>query len=293
MSSDWRAIVIARNYAESGTLSGGSYRTGFEVTNLQDRDQDIVARTTDCDPASTQIVASLAQSEQVGGVIVCNGNWSLDSTYRVELSNTADFSVLTYDSGFVQFPGFVVDSTDLPFDNPDFWTGVLTDTINSDFPNNLVHVIPEDQRLNAFVNNIRVSFLDTTNAAAYLQYGYLLVGLGFQPQINYGENNSFGIDTLSDVSESLGGKRVFNERGIRRTWTAGFGFNETDEMFRELVRVGVKSRNSRPCFVIPDQTDELHLQNRAFLATFKQLPAIQQLLTPDLNSTALAFEEVL
>jgi hypothetical protein len=291
MGSDWNAIVLAENFAETATLSGGSYSTEFPLTNLQSRRQKIVARTTDATLGSTIIIAALTQREQVRGVCVCNGNWTLTALARVELSNVSDFSVLTYDSGWDTFPGFVVDSTDLEYDNPDFWTGVLNDTLLTEFPKMFVHIIPDDDELDGFVGYIRVSFNDTANPDGYLQYGYLDIAKGFQPQVNYSDTNSASILPLSDMSESLGGQRTWFERGLRRTWSANFALLENDELFRELTRVSAKRRDSRPVIVVPDQTDLVNFQYRSFLASAKTLPAIQQLLGPEIGATALAFEE--
>lgn len=291
MSNDWRALVLGENFAETATLSGGSYRAGLGLTKLQDRKQRNVARTVDASLSSTKIIVDLGQAEQISGVVVCNGNWTLNSTYRVEIANVADFSTLTYDSGWKQYLGFVVDSIDLKFNNPDFWTGILNDTLLTEFPKNMVEIIPAASELNAFARYIRISFNDTANVAGYLQYGYLMIAKGFHPTINYNETNSAGLLPISNMSESLGGERDFFERGLRRTWQANFDLEENDELFRELTRMAVKRRDSRPVFVIPDQTDGVNFQSRSFLATFKTLPAIQQLLVPDRGSTALAFEE--
>lgn len=285
MVDSWVTAIIGENYAEDATLSGGSYSS--PLTNLQDRDQDIVARTSDATNASTQFDVDLLSQQTIGGIALCNGNWSLDSTRRIQISNTADFSVILDDTGWGQFPGFVVDPSTLSADDPDVGDGVLRNTLLAEFPLNLIYILstPVSARY------VRFLFDDTSNTDTFLQFGYLMIGRVFRPTINYGETNGFSVQPQSDVVESLGLKRTYFEYGIKRTWQAAFPNLSTDETFRALTRMVVKSRDSRPVFVVPDPSDLLHLQNRSFLATFKQAPAIQQLLV-DRTTTAFEFREL-
>ncbi len=119
-----------------------------------------------------------------------------------------------------------------------------------------------------------------------------MIGRAFRFVINYGETNSATIEAASDSEESIGLKRTYNENGILRNWQATFPSLEHDELFRYFMRLMVKSRDSRPVVVVPEPSDLLHLQNRSFLATFKVLPAIQQLLVAR-GTTAVEFRELI
>lgn len=290
MAEGFRTVVLNENYAEAATttLSGGSYSGSLPITLLQDRDTNALARTTNALTTSTIIKADLGSAQIIGGIAVCNGNWSLDSTYRIEISNDSGFSSLLYDSGWVEFPGFTVDPSELDPSDPDYGDGVLRNTLLPEFPLNLVHVLESD----ITGRYVRISFDDTANVDTYLEYGYLFIGRAFRPSINYSEDNGYTpAADVNDVFESLGLTRVYSEYGSKRMWQARFPSLATGELFGSLTRMLVKSRTSRPVFVVIDPTATLHMQSLSFLATMQKAPAIQQLLV-ERGTTAFEFREL-
>jgi hypothetical protein len=291
MTSAWNAVIVGENWGEQATLSGGSYNASFPITNVQTRFQRTVARTTDATNASTKIVADLGSSQPVGAVVVCNGNWSLDSRYRVESSDDSGFSVLKYDSGWKQYPGFVVDPSLLDSSDPDHADGVLRNNLLGEFPLNLIEILPAASV--ARTRYWRVLFDDTANTNGYLQYGYLIIGRAMQVGINYGGENSFSAVPTADMMESLGGERTWFEHNLRRTWRGTFEFLTDAERFGTLTRIAVKSRTSRPTFFVPDPSDTLYLQARSFLGTFAQAPAVVQSLVPNYGQVAMEFNELI
>lgn len=286
-------LAVTENYALTATLSGGSFETSLPRSNVISDDIRAVARTTNDANASTKLIFDLGAAKQVGAVVVYNGNWSLDSTYRVRASNDAGFSTVRYNSGWKNFPGFVVPWGLIPYGDPDFWTATLNNRLLSEYPRSMIEIIPEAQKYTGGLSRYwEIAYDDTSNADGYHDYGYAMIGPTWRASINYGENNAKSVISLSDVSESLSGKRAWQERGVRRKWSASFGWLDNDESFYTQLRLATKQRDSRPVFIVPDEDDVLHLQMRSFLASMKTLPEIQQLLMlADKNSTALSFEE--
>lgn len=290
MSDDYRAIVVG-NFAEGATLSGGDYQ--LPLTNAQTRDMGVYARTTNVLEASTKVVIDLTRAEQIAGLMLCKINASIDATYRIQSSDDSGFSSIKYDTGstYLNFPGFVVEHTLLPYNHPDGWDGVLRRWLVSQFPRHLIHVIDDADILNAYARYWRILIKDTANTDGYLQFAYAVCGEGFRPAVNYNANG-FGIQNLTDVSEALGGQETFWERAQRRTWRAGFDFVSNAEAFGAGLRLMVNVRDSRPVFVVPDWSDKLNLQHRSFLARFTETPLIEQLAGfSDMTKTSLDFKE--
>jgi hypothetical protein len=289
--SDWSFRMIRENYAPDATFGGGSYETSLPVTNLQNYRVGSVARTTDAATGSTKITIDLGSPKEVGAIAIYNGNWSLDATYQVTSSNSVGMSPLRYDSGSKSFPGFVVDHMLLRYGDPDFWSGILRNRLLSSLRRSMIEVIPASDVVNGYSRYWEIDFTDPSNTDGYLQYSIGFIGPTFEASVNYGEDNTFGVMPISDVSESLSGSRTSFDRGLRRTWRGSFGFLEAEELFGQLARTSILSRQSSPVFIIPNQSDTLNLQLRSFPATFKAPSAIQQLLMPDLGATVLDFEE--
>lgn len=286
-------IILYEDFIASGTVSGGSYEVGLPVTNVQNQRLGVVARTTDALAASTRIDFDYGVERRTDVIVLGVPNASPGAQYRVRMYSDSGRTVVTYDSGWKDLPGVVIDSLDLEWEDPGFWYGINTEELLVEFSTWIVEVIPEASASDARQRWGRIEVLDESNADGYLDFSRLMGGRAFKPAVNYSEDNSFGLSELTDASESLGGQRSYFERGIRRTLRLALPYgNSWDEAFDSVLRMMVKARTSRQVFVIPDYEDTEFLQVRSFLATFKQVPAIQQLLV-DRSSTLVDVEEVL
>ena len=291
MPDNFRAVILHSNSAEGATLSGGSYSVSLPRANMQDPDIGVVAQTSNDALASTQVLWELGTVLRKGGVTLGPINVTPGSLARLTLADDSGFTTIKYQSGWEAFPGTRVEMLSLPWGHPNWWNGVLSDSILPELPMYYVKVLDLDVELQGHRYG-KLEFDDQSNEQGYHRYGYLGVWDAFRPSINYDEDNSTGIEELKDTSESLGGKRSHYERGLRRTWRGAFKHLSQHELFGAYFRMMVKSRSTQPIFMVPDPSDTEFLQQRAFLATFKQIAPIQQLLV-ERGSTQIEAEEVL
>lgn len=286
------AIILYENFFDTATPSGGSYESDLPITNLQSADIGIVARTTDATNASTKILIDFGRDRRIDALCLGVPNASPGAQYRIRSFAESGRTTTLYDSGTKSLPGVVVDSLDLEWEDPGFWYGINTEDLLVEFSAWIIEVVPDGQASNATARWWTIEVFDDENSDNYLDFSRLLAGRAFKPTINYSEDNSMGVAPLTDVSESLGGNRTYWERGLRRILRLTFGFNSYDEAFNDIFRMMVKARTSRQVFVIPDYEDTKFPHRRSFLATFKQVPAVQQLLV-DRASTQVDLEEVI
>lgn len=287
-----RAIILYENFFDTATLSGGSYEPSLPITNLQDDDIGIVARTTDATNASTVILIDFGRERRIDALCLGVPNISPGAQYRIRSFAESGRTTTLYDSGTKSLPGVVIDSLDLEWEDPGFWYGINTEELLVEFSTWIIEVIPDAEASNANRRWWTIEIFDEDNTDGHLDLSRLLAGRAFKPAINYTEDNSIGLEPITDVAETLGGNRSYWERGLRRTLRLTFANNTWDEAFNDIFRMMTKARTSRQVFVIPDHEDTEFLQQRSFLATFKQVPAIQQLLV-DRSSTLVDLEEVL
>jgi len=137
-----------------------------------------------------------------------------------------------------------------------------------------------------------LEFFDVDNGDGHVDIGRLFMGRAFIPEVNYSQDNQLTIEPLTDVEESLGGLRSYWERGLRRTFRCSFQHLSETEMFDDVMRIMLRSGISRQVFLVPDPDDESFGNRRSFLATFKQIPAMQQVLV-ERGTTAFDLQEVL
>lgn len=79
--------------------------------------------------------------------------------------------------------------------------------------------------------------------------------------------------------ETLSGRRIVHERGMRRKFRCAFPNMDQDEAFDQAFKVGYRARISRQVFVIPNPDDTLRARVRWFLATMVEAPAIAQMIS--------------
>lgn len=290
--SDYRAIVIGENFAESASFSGGSWSGSFPLSNSQTRDLGVVSRSTNATTTSTKIRIDLGREEQIGGVALCCINWQLTAQARVFFSNFGDYSNLIYDTGLQNVPGFICDPSLVPAGHADADDGILRRWIPDELDRHFCHVVPEADASDAFARYVGIDISDATNPAGYLQHAYAMVGAGFRPSINYGDGNGLGLEHVTDLSFSLGHQLSSWERGDYRTWAAGFRYLTEAELYGSAFRMKLKARDSRPVFVVPNPADALNFQIRSFLARMREMSKIEQLAgTVDRGAVNFVFEE--
>lgn len=280
-------VLLYNNFSDQGLFSGGSW--ALPLTNLQDADIAKVARSTDAQTTSTIIKVDLGRIQLVDGVAVGPVNMSPGATWRFRGYNDAAYTSLFYDSGLQTNSGSVINWSDvnawLEWEDPDFWYGIVGSQDN--LPQYLFHITPAARAAQYW----KIELFDSGNFDGHLDIGRLLICQAFRPSLNYDENNSFTLLPLTDVQETLGGKRVYFERGVRRTLSCAFTLDES-EIFGEVFSVGLRSGVSRQVFVVPEPSDTVSGSRRSFLATLKTAPIMKQLNVAR-GSTVVDLEEVL
>jgi hypothetical protein len=282
-------VILYNNFADSGIYSGGSWRNTLPLTNLQDPDIRHVARSNNALAASSQISLDLGQTRTIDGVAFGPANLSPGATWQFRLYSNAAHTTLVYDSGLQTVSGSVIDWTNtaswLEWEDPRFWVGNTNDA--DALPQYLFHIAPALQ----FAQYCLLTITDPSNLDGYVEIGRLLVGQAWRPSVNYFDNTITPV-ALTDMQESLGGKRDYWERGVRRKATYGFPNLPQAEILGDAFSMSLIAGISRHVFVIPNPDDNLYGPRRSFLATLAKASDLRQLIA-DRGTTAIDVEEVL
>lgn len=283
-------VLLYENFADGGIFSGAFGSWTLPLANMQDPDIQRVARSSNATNAATKFRIDLGAPQNVDGLAFGPVNISPGASWRGRAYSDSSYSVLVYDTGTQEVGGEVIDWANsaawLEWENLGFWLGI-SDPLD-ELPQFLFHVAPLAQTAQYW----QIEVFDAANGDGFIEIGRLLIGKAFRPAKNYGEDNSLSIVPLTDVEESLGGLRVYWERGLRRSFACSFPSLTKSELFGDAFRVMLRSGISRQVFVVPDPDDTEFGIRRSFLATFKQMPAIRQLLV-ERGSTGVDLEEVL
>ncbi len=272
---------------ESATLSAGAWRTFLPVKNLKSVPLGVVARTTNAALSSTEVRLDLGISRAIGVLVLCNHNLSSVAKYRVQGSTVSDFTSAVHDSGWLDAWPSLWPTEALDWEDDRWWDGKITEEERAGYTANLIHTLPE-----SYARYWRLLIDDTTNADGYIQAGRLILAQAWQPSVNMDWGNKLGYETDTQSETTLSGARYFDSRPQRRLFSCQLSWLNDDEAYGRILEMMRACGLNRELFVLTDPDDSVNSIRRNFLATFRQLNAIE---SPYLNahSIALEFTEVL
>lgn len=286
------------DYVPKSVVTGGSYLAALPISNIKTDDIEEVARTASLDPTDTQFNIDTGSIPAVGLIVIKVNNASPNLQYRVRSYSDAAMTSVSFDTTQTQIEsGSQVDWSDpdtwLAWEDANFWTGIVPSEYG-DLPFYIVVPIPAADASQGQVRYWKFEFFDETNIDGYLDFGSAMMFRIFRPQYNYApDSNSSDLTFLQSMEESDGGRRTYEEKGLRRVVRFSWPVITEAEAFDDWMRIGLLSRTSRRIFILPEETetgDRLRL--RAFPATFTKSPSIAQL-NVSLGSTSVDAEEVL
>jgi hypothetical protein len=274
--------LIYENYADRGTLSGGSWQSGsLKLANLQTPYLAEVARSTSAAEADTQFTIDFGAPYIISGICFGPCNVRPDALCRYR---AYDDNGLVYDSGLLQFPGSTVDSANLEWEDGGFWEGTSREFDDLFKGIYLIHLPP----LPLACERITVEIMDAGNPAGFIEIGRLICGKAWSPKYNYGyDGNSLDFEDLTDREEGRSGARFFNPRPNRRSFSFGFDYLPEAQTFQDVYRIATRSGTHRQVVIIPNPGDPDSFAREAFVGTLGTPPSLRR---PTFQGVATAFK---
>lgn len=263
-------ILAYPNRADEATLSGGDWQWNLPLTNLQNRIQAIVARSTDTAPASTQWVIDLGRARTVDVLALCSHNFSLEATVQITASDAADFSVLVWDTGAVVVWPALFASENLEWEDDNWWSGQIEEAIRAAYPS---HFICRPTQVAA--RYWKVAITDATNSAGFVQVGRLFIGSAWSPVVNYDYGASLGFESDTTVEKALGGQEYFDRRPGRRVFRCQLSWLSEQEAYERAWEIQRGLGYDGEVFVLIDPNNRRQEPRLAFLARLRQLTPIE------------------
>ena len=219
------------NRADAAVLSGGSWQATLPLGNLQDRTLGLVARSANVLVGSTSFDLDLALPKDVRVLGLINHNLALQAQVRIRAAAVADFSVATYDSGWVDaWPVCYPDSA-LEWEMDNWWTGKYSDEQRAGYTAAFIHILPTTRNARYW----RVEIRDTTNPAGTIDIGRLFIGPAWQPRVNFSFGEGIGWETTTQVQSALSGGEFFQ---------SGSQAGPTAQQFRRTAGSGPPDRRA-------------------------------------------------
>ena len=273
-----------QNRTDEGALSGGSWLSTLPLSNLQNRQVQKVARTTDDSNASTQFTIDLGSAKTIGVVALIVHNISVSGKVRVSASDTPGFVSTIYDSGWqLAWPAGVIPQALLEWEDDNFWFGTLSAQARAGYQSPFIWKLANSQVLRYW----KVEIDDTTNTDNYIQIGRLFMARGWTPTVNYGYGAGLGYQDPTPVDTSLSGAEYFDQRSKYRVMSFALPYVTGTEAYSYALELQRLAGVSGEVLVIPDPDTVSTQPIRSFVGRLRQIGAVAQ---PNPTTYSVNFE---
>jgi hypothetical protein len=260
------------NLADEATLIGGSWTSTLPVTHMQKREIKRIARTTNAANSSTKFIASYAKSQLVKLLVLCNHNISLDGSYRIKASDDSGFSTLLYDSGVVKAWEPFYPTSELAWEDENWFTGQPRLSDIAGYTWNLTHILPYNVKAKYW----SIEIFDSTNVAGFIEIGRLFISRLFQPLYNMNWGASIKYEDATIVTQNpYSGREFFAPiQGARNVKLTLDLLSDAEAVARVLDMQRILGIHGE-VFFIWDPADARFRTQRSFLARMQSLDAIE------------------
>lgn len=259
------------NRSDAATLSSGSWVSTLPITNLQNRQIQKVARTTNAATSSTKIRVDLGSSRGIGVLALVAHSISATGLVRVGAYTSNLYISATYLTDWVQaWPDGLALNDTLEWEDDEFWLLSVSQEQLAGYRAMFFHVPPTPQVSRYW----QIEIDDQTNPDGYVQIGRLFMGPAWQPALNYGYGAELGYEDPTPIETSLSGAEYFDERPRARVFRATLGGLDESEAYSGVVEMQRAVGTSGEVLLVPDPDDTEYAPLRAFLGRLRRLAPV-------------------
>lgn len=220
------------NYVDEGALSGGAWSSELPRRHLQTPIFAEVAESADLNPASTQYDVTFSRLRTVALVLLAAHNLSVDARWRVRVFRDAEATNEAWDSGWRQAWPAVYSSSELNWEDPNFWSGVPFEEDREDFTP-LAWVFADAAQV---CRRVRVEIDNPNNPDGAVRIGRAFIANAWQPQYNFNWNIQYGLDigTEFETADNEDETEYADPKRPRRTVSLELGHLSEEEGFSQI-----------------------------------------------------------
>lgn len=277
------------NLVLSAELAGGEWSAKLPLENLKDERRFVSAPARQLhpnDPTKARIEATLVRDRSINLVGVLFHTFGTAAEYRVTVAGAGgSLAAPELVVGWTPVHGRMFPSTNLPWEEPNWWTGEARPEDLLLYPQHLWIVLKPAVLASA----VRIEFRDPD--AAYIDIGGLWICGAWSPAFNFDHGRELGLDARSQADESPSGRIFHEDRTGRRRLTVNWSMLDANEATR-LFDAGARCGTTRPVLMLPDLDDEIGMIREAFPANFEKPPGTRKGRRFE-NTVSATFKEII
>lgn len=281
-------IIGWPRWTEDVTWSGGAWNASFPITNLATLPLSRVARTTNVNLASTQIIGTFSANRSVSVMALARHNISLTAQIRIRLYSDSARTQLVYNTDWVDVWPSIFLPDDLEWEDDNWWLGTPTSLdIEGSSPTR-----PFYFGSTLFIRAFHIEIDDQLNTDGYVQIGLCEVARGWQLSYNPVFGYQEGFRFRSEVLESIGGVKYFDRRDKPRVASGNIEYLPRDEAMARGFEWMRQADIDKPFIWFPFPDEIEHWTRTVFVA--RQVdPGLISYSQVDASSFPISVEEVL
>lgn len=259
--------------AYTPALSGGSWASALPLANLKDRALGTYAQSSNALAASTTFDIDLGTARELRVFAIPDHNFSFAATIQVLVDNENSFASpnLADTGALAVWPRYYPVGV-LPTTHESYSDGKLTAEAAAGLRVGWWYALP------AAVSGryVRVIITDTGNSAGYVRLNRFICAPAWQPALNMSYGGAITWVTDTEAVNALGGSTWFDRRTPRRSLTLTLdALTPAQAMAWPFELQRILGIDGELFFVYDPGDSDLLLKQRSFLATLRQLNAIE------------------
>ncbi|MGV2930132.1 hypothetical protein ACE3G8_03820 [Vreelandella venusta] len=235
MLEEGKVILCWPNHVNKASVSGGSWEPELPAAQLLDPTFSELARTTDLNLSSTQMLFTLPRFRPVGVVAMAAHNLTAVAKWRITVYFDAAATQQLWQSDWERVWPAVYATSELEWEYDNFWGGEFDDADRESFTPLAWLFLPSTQIGQA----VRIEIDDTSNTAGYVSLGRVFISRVWQPRYNmsYGVNWGHEIDTQFETAKDPNRTEYADPAKPKRTVSFSLDHLDEEEGFRRGLAI--------------------------------------------------------
>lgn len=265
--SDTNGTLSWGNLINTATVTGGSYRAGFPLSNIKTRRLAEKAISTNTAPASSTMIIDLGRIYPISQIAVIDTNADDSCEYEITTATDSAFTEIGVYTGIQPFFPSVYLPEELEFEDDNWFTCTYSsEELAREQRNLYVEFTP------TYARYVKIQIRNDTNVNGFVSIGRVFIPrYVWQFEINYDYGSLLTLESNTVVDKSLGGVNFFEERPQTKVFSFELSWLDKREAHSRAYEIMRSEDVSGEVLILPDKTDSINLFRSAVYGRMRQL----------------------
>lgn len=229
---DRHSTLCWPNYVNEAALSGGAWSAELPRSNLQDPVYAEIAETADLNPSSTQFDVTFPRFRTVAMGLIAKHNLSVAARWRMRIFRDAGATNEMWDSGWRQVWPAVYSTSELNWEDPNFWSGVPFEDDRKDFTP-IAWMFADRPQV---CRRVRIEIDNPTNPDGAVRIGRAFIANAWRGRFNASWGIQYGLDigTTFETADNEDETEYADPKSARRTVSFDLSHLSEEEGFSQI-----------------------------------------------------------